>query len=72
MAKTIDDKFMDLMKETNEKFDALRNKIDNIPKMSKAGTRLITKEEKELIENSMREEKFQKKKILKKTLLKNN
>lgn len=57
MAKTIDDKFMDLMKETNEKFDALRNKIDNIPKMSKAGTRLITKEEKELIENSMREEK---------------
>lgn len=60
MAKTIDDKFMDLMKETNEKFDALRNKIDNIPKMSKAGTRLITKEEKELIENSMREEKFSK------------
>ena len=57
MAKTLDDKFMDLMKETNEKFDALRNKIDNIPKMSKAGTRLITKEEKELIENSMREEK---------------
>lgn len=60
MAKTIDDKFMDLMKETNEKFDALRNKIDNIPKMSKAGTRLITKEEKELIENSMREEKISK------------
>ena len=60
MAKTIDDKFMDLMKETNEKFDALRNKIDNIPKMSKAGTRLITKEEKELIENSMREEKLSK------------
>lgn len=62
MAKTIDDKFMDLMKETNEKFDALRNKIDNIPKMSKAGTRLITKEEKELIENSMREEKISKEK----------
>ena len=60
MAKTIDDRFMDLMKETNEKFDALRNKIDNIPKMSKAGTRLITKEEKELIENSMREEKISK------------
>lgn len=60
MAKTIDDKFIDLMKETNEKFDALRNKIDNIPKMSKAGTRLITKEEKELIENSMREEKISK------------
>lgn len=60
MAKTIDDNFMDLMKETNEKFDALRNKIDNIPKMSKAGTRLITKEEKELIENSMREEKISK------------
>ena len=60
MAKTIDNKFMDLMKETNEKFDALRNKIDNIPKMSKAGTRLITKEEKELIENSMREEKISK------------
>lgn len=60
MAKTIDDKFMDLMKETNEKFDALRTKIDNIPKMSKAGTRLITKEEKELIENSMREEKISK------------
>ena len=60
MAKTIDDKFMGLMKETNEKFDALRNKIDNIPKMSKAGTRLITKEEKELIENSMREEKISK------------
>ena len=60
MAKTIDDKFMDLMKETNEKFDALRNKIDNIPKMSKAGTRLITKGEKELIENSMREEKISK------------
>ena len=60
MAKTIDDKFMDLMKETNEKFDALRNKIDNIPKMSKAGTRLITKEEKELIENSMREKKISK------------
>ena len=60
MAKTIDEKFMDLMKETNEKFDALRNKIDNIPKMSKAGTRLITKEEKELIENSMREEKISK------------
>lgn len=60
MAKSIDDKFMDLMKETNEKFDALRNKIDNIPKMSKAGTRLITKEEKELIENSMREEKISK------------
>lgn len=60
MAKTIDDKFMDLMKETNEKFDALRNKIDNIPKLSKAGTRLITKEEKELIENSMREEKISK------------
>lgn len=60
MAKTIDDKFMDLMKGTNEKFDALRNKIDNIPKMSKAGTRLITKEEKELIENSMREEKISK------------
>ena len=60
MAKTIHDKFMDLMKETNEKFDALRNKIDNIPKMSKAGTRLITKEEKELIENSMREEKISK------------
>ena len=60
MAKTIDDKFMDLMKETNEKFDALRNKIENIPKMSKAGTRLITKEEKELIENSMREENISK------------
>lgn len=60
MTKTIDDKFMDLMKETNEKFDALRNKIENIPKMSKAGTRLITKEEKELIENSMREEKISK------------
>lgn len=60
MAKTIDYKFMDLMKETNEKFDALRNKIENIPKMSKAGTRLITKEEKELIENSMREEKISK------------
>ena len=60
MAKTINDKFMDLMKETNEKFDSLRNKIDNIPKMSKAGTRLITKEEKELIENSMREEKISK------------
>ncbi len=60
MAKTIDDKFMDLMKETNEKFDALRTKIDNIPKMSKAGTRLITKKEKELIENSMREEKISK------------
>ena len=60
MAKTIDDKFMNLMKETNEKFDALRNKIENIPKMSKAGTRLITKEEKELIENSMREEKISK------------
>lgn len=60
MAKTINDKFMDLMKETNEKFDALRNKIENIPKMSKAGTRLITKEEKELIENSMREEKISK------------
>lgn len=60
MAKNIDDKFMDLMKETNEKFDALKNKINNIPKMSKAGTRLITKEEKELIENSMREEKISK------------
>ena len=47
---------MDLMKETNEKFDALKNKINNIPKMSKAGTRLITKEEKELIENSKKEE----------------
>ena len=57
MAKNIDDKFMDLMKETNEKFDALKNKINNIPKMSKAGTRLITKEEKELIENSKKEEK---------------
>lgn len=56
MAKSIDDKFMDLMKETNEKFDALKNKINNIPKMSKAGTRLITKEEKELIENSKKEE----------------
>ena len=56
MAKSIDDKFMDLMKETNEKFDALKNKINNIPKMSKAGTRLITKEEKELIENSIKEE----------------
>lgn len=56
MAKNIDDKFMDLMKETNEKFDALKNKINNIPKMSKAGTRLITKEEKELIENSKKEE----------------
>lgn len=55
MAKNIDDKFMDLMKETNEKFDALKNKINNIPKMSKAGTRLITKEEKELIENSKKE-----------------
>lgn len=55
MAKTIDDKFMDLMKETNEKFDALKNKINNIPKMSKAGTRLLSKEEKELIENSRRE-----------------
>lgn len=54
--KNIDDKFMDLMKETNEKFDALKNKINNIPKMSKAGTRLITKEEKELIENSKKEE----------------
>ena len=60
MAKTIDDKFMDLMKETNEKFDALRSKIENIPKMSKSGTRLITKEEKELIENSMREERISK------------
>ena len=60
MATTIADKFMDLMKETNEKFDALRNKIENIPKISKAGTRLITKEEKELIENSMREEKISK------------
>lgn len=56
MAKSIDDKFIDLMKETNEKFDALKNKINNIPKMSKAGTRLITKEEKELIENSKKEE----------------
>lgn len=56
MAKNIDDKFMDLMKETNEKFDALKNKINNIPKMSKSGTRLITKEEKELIENSKKEE----------------
>ena len=56
MAKNIDDKFMDLMKETNEKFDALKNKINNIPKMSKAGTRLITKEEKELIENSKKKE----------------
>ena len=56
MAKSIDDKFMDLMKETNENFDALKNKINNIPKMSKAGTRLITKEEKELIENSKKEE----------------
>lgn len=56
MAKSIDDKFMDLMKETNEKFDALKNKINNIPKMSKAGTRLITKEEKELIENKKKEE----------------
>lgn len=56
MTKSIDDKFMDLMKETNEKFDALKNKINNIPKMSKAGTRLITKEEKELIENSKKEE----------------
>ena len=56
MAKSIDDKFMDLMKETNEKFDALKNEINNIPKMSKAGTRLITKEEKELIENSKKEE----------------
>lgn len=56
MAKSIDDKFMDLMKETNEKFDTLKNKINNIPKMSKAGTRLITKEEKELIENSKKEE----------------
>lgn len=56
MAKSIDDKFMNLMKETNEKFDALKNKINNIPKMSKAGTRLITKEEKELIENSKKEE----------------
>lgn len=56
MAKNIDDKFMDLMKETNEKFDALKNKINNIPKMSKAGTRLITKEEKELIEKSKKEE----------------
>lgn len=56
MTKNIDDKFMDLMKETNEKFDALKNKINNIPKMSKAGTRLITKEEKELIENSKKEE----------------
>lgn len=55
MAKTIDDKFMDLMKETNEKFEALKNKINNIPKMSKAGTRLLSKEEKELIENSRRE-----------------
>ena len=56
MAKNIDDKFMDLMKDTNEKFNALKNKINNIPKMSKAGTRLITKEEKELIENSKKEE----------------
>ena len=56
MAKNIDDKFMDLMKETNEKFDALKNKINNIPKMSKAGTRLITKEEIELIEKSKKEE----------------
>lgn len=52
MAKTIDDKFMDIMKEANDKFDALRNKINNVPKMSNAGTRLISKEEKELIENS--------------------
>lgn len=52
MAKTIDDKFMDIMKETNEKFDVLRNKINNIPKMSSSGTRLISKEEKELIENN--------------------
>lgn len=52
MAKTIDDKFMDIMKETNEKFEVLRNKINNIPKMSSSGTRLISKEEKELIENN--------------------
>ena len=56
MAKTIDDKFMDIMKETNEKFDALRNKINNIPKMSNSGTRLISKEEKEIIENSKKAE----------------
>lgn len=55
MAKTIDDKFMDIMKETNEKFEALKNKINNVPKMSKAGTRLLSKEEKELLENSRRE-----------------
>lgn len=52
MAKTIDDKFIDIMKETNEKFEVLRNKINNIPKMSSSGTRLISKEEKELIENN--------------------
>lgn len=68
MAKNIDDKFMDLMKETNEKFDALKNKINNIPKMSKAGTRLITKEEKELIENSKKEENNS----IEKKILKNN
>lgn len=56
MAKTIDDRFMEIMKETNEKFDALRNKINNVPKMSNTGTRLISKEEKELIENSNKAE----------------
>lgn len=56
MAKTIDDKFTDILKETNEKFNALRDKINNIPKMSSTGTRLISKEEKELIENSLKED----------------
>lgn len=56
MAKTIDDKFMDILKETNDKFNALRDKINNIPKMSSTGTRLISKEEKELIENSLKED----------------
>lgn len=56
MAKTIDDRFMEIMKETNEKFDALRNKINNVPKMSNTGTKLISKEEKELIENSNKAE----------------
>lgn len=56
MAKTIDDKFTDILKETNEKFNALRDKINNIPKMSSTGTRLISKEEKELIENALKED----------------
>lgn len=52
MAKNIDDKFMEIMKEADAKFEALRNKINNIPKMSNNGARLITKEEKEIIENN--------------------